>query len=197
MSAGWSNPNNVIFSPWSANFYLWNPAEKHVFYLPERDFYRGTPLETQLTYHKPRPPLVTVAPSDKQTELLTVLQWQLQCENLVPWCFCTILDTEGHQMGIKYSMEGFTKYLKINTVGNSKREFTDHNESVEYLGTFRSVLFGFKKCNKINYIAHPLRIPGISVTSTPGTSFFHFWRINPIKPMRASDLPMFLYGAEN
>ncbi len=63
-------------------------------------------------------PLVTVAPSDKQKELLTVLQcchchWQLQCENLVPWCFWTILDTEGHQMGIKYSMEGFIKYLFI------------------------------------------------------------------------------------
>ncbi len=75
------------------------------------------------------PPLVTVAPSDKQTELLTVLQWQLQCENHVPLCFCTILDTEGHQMGIKYSMEGFIKYLKINTVGNVKRGFTDHNAS--------------------------------------------------------------------
>ncbi len=58
-------------------------------------------------------PLVTVAPSDKQKELLTVLQWQLQCENLVPRCFWTILDTEGHQMGIKYSMEGFIKYLFI------------------------------------------------------------------------------------
>ncbi len=58
---------------------------------------------------------------------------------------------------------------------------------VEYLGAFCSVLFGFWKCNKINNIAHPLRIPGISVTSTPGTSFFHFLSINPIKPMRASD----------
>jgi len=58
-------------------------------------------------------PLVTVAPSDKQKELLTVLQWQLQCDNLVPWCFWTILDTEGPQMGIKYSMEGFIKYLFI------------------------------------------------------------------------------------
>ncbi len=27
-------------------------------------------------------------------------------------------------MGIKYSMEGFIKYLKINTAGNSKRGFT-------------------------------------------------------------------------
>ncbi len=55
---------------------------------------------------------------------------------------------------------------------------------VEYLGTFCSVLFGFRKCNKINYIAHPLRIPGISVTSTllqvpsqcykyPAPSYFH------------------------
>ncbi len=32
----------------------------------------------------PAPPLVIVAPSDKQTELLTVLQWEQQCENLVP-----------------------------------------------------------------------------------------------------------------
>ncbi len=32
-------------------------------------------------------------------------------------------------MGIKYSMEGFIKYLKINMVGNSKRGFTDHNAS--------------------------------------------------------------------
>ncbi len=32
-------------------------------------------------------------------------------------------------MGIKYSMEEFIKYLKINTVGNSKRGFTDHNAS--------------------------------------------------------------------
>ncbi len=32
-------------------------------------------------------------------------------------------------MGIKYSMEGFIKYLKINTVGNCKRGFTDHNAS--------------------------------------------------------------------
>ncbi len=32
-------------------------------------------------------------------------------------------------MGIKYSMEGFTKYLIINTVGNTKRGFTDLNSS--------------------------------------------------------------------
>ncbi len=32
-------------------------------------------------------------------------------------------------MGIKYSMEGFITYLKINTVGNSKRGFIDHNTS--------------------------------------------------------------------
>ncbi len=32
-------------------------------------------------------------------------------------------------MGIKYSMEGFIKYLKINMVGNSKRGFTNHNAS--------------------------------------------------------------------
>ncbi len=28
-------------------------------------------------------------------------------------------------MGIKYSMEGFIQYLKINTVGNLKQEFAD------------------------------------------------------------------------
>ncbi len=68
-------------------------------------------IELNYVIDKPRPPTVTVAPSDKQTELLTVLRWQLRCENHVPLCFCTILDTEGHQMGIKYSMEGFTKYI--------------------------------------------------------------------------------------
>ncbi len=34
-------------------------------------------------------------------------------------------------MGIKYSMEGFIKYFKINTVGKSKRGFTDHNANGE------------------------------------------------------------------
>ncbi len=28
-----------------------------------------------------------------------------------------------------YSMEGFIQYLKINTVGNTKQGFTDHNAS--------------------------------------------------------------------
>ncbi len=32
-------------------------------------------------------------------------------------------------MGIKYSMEGFIKYLIINTVGNSKRGLTDLDAS--------------------------------------------------------------------
>ncbi len=41
------------------------------------------------------------------------------------------------------------------------------------LGHF-AVLFGFRKCNKINDIAHPLRIPGISVSSPPGTRFSIF-----------------------
>ncbi len=66
---------------------------------------------------------------------------------------------------------------------------------VEYLGPFSSVLFGFRKYNVINDIAHPLGIPGLSVTSTPDTSDY-FWNINHIKPMRASDPPMFLYDAE-
>ncbi len=34
-------------------------------------------------------------------------------------------------MGIIYSMEGFVKYLIINTMGNSKRGFTDHNAKQE------------------------------------------------------------------
>ncbi len=33
-------------------------------------------------------------------------------------------------MGIKYSMEGFIKYVKLNTVGNSKRGFTDSGRSL-------------------------------------------------------------------
>ncbi len=41
-------------------------------------------------------------------------------------------------MGIKYSMEGFIKYKRINAVGNSKQGFTDHNASgtggVSYYG---------------------------------------------------------------
>ncbi len=53
---------------------------------------------------------------------------------------------------------------------------------VECLQTFYSVLFGFRKYNKINYIAYPLRIPGISVISTTGISFFFFFlSIDPIK----------------
>ncbi len=32
-------------------------------------------------------------------------------------------------MGMKYSMEGFIQYFKINAVGNSKQGFTDHNAS--------------------------------------------------------------------
>ncbi len=32
-------------------------------------------------------------------------------------------------MGIKYSMEGFITYLTINTEGNWKRGFIDHNAS--------------------------------------------------------------------
>ncbi len=42
-------------------------------------------------------------------------------------------------MGIKYSMEGFIKYLKINTVDNVKRGFTDHNASGRSL-ILRSVI---------------------------------------------------------
>ncbi len=42
-------------------------------------------------------------------------------------------------MGIKYSMEGFIKYLTINTVGKSKQEFTDHNASRKRL-ILRSVI---------------------------------------------------------
>ncbi len=67
---------------------------------------------------------------------------------------------------------------------------------VECIGICCSVLVGFRKCNKINDIAHPLKIPGISVTSTPGFFYFRFCSINPIKTTRASDLSVFLYGAE-
>ncbi len=42
-------------------------------------------------------------------------------------------------MGIKYSMEGFIKYLKINVVVNSKRGFTDLNASGRSL-ILRSVI---------------------------------------------------------
>ncbi len=42
-------------------------------------------------------------------------------------------------MRIKYSMEGFIIYLKINTVGNTKRGFTDHNASRRSL-ILRSVI---------------------------------------------------------
>ncbi len=42
-------------------------------------------------------------------------------------------------MGIKYSMEGFIKYLKINTVGNPKQGFTDHSASGRSL-ILRSVI---------------------------------------------------------
>ncbi len=42
-------------------------------------------------------------------------------------------------MGIKYSMEGFIKYLKINTVGNTKRGFIDLNASRENL-ILRSII---------------------------------------------------------
>ncbi len=59
---------------------------------------------------------------------------------LVPWCFCTLLDTEGHQVGIKYSMEGFIKYLIINTMGITRSQgFTDLNASGRSL-IWRSVI---------------------------------------------------------
>ncbi len=64
------------------------------------------------------------------------------------------------------------------------------------LNAFCSVLFGFRKCYKINYIACPHKIPGISVPSIPGISLSHFCSINSIKLMKASDLLRFLYGAE-
>ncbi len=59
-----------------------------------------------------------------------------------------------------------------------------------------SVLFGFRKCIEINSIDHPLRIPEISVTITPSTSFYHCCSVNTFKPMCASHLPMFLDAAE-
>ncbi len=47
---------------------------------------------------------------------MTAAVWKL--------CPTMFLDTEGHQMGIKYSMEGFVKHLILNMVGNSKRGFS-------------------------------------------------------------------------
>ncbi len=72
------------------------------------------------------PPLVTVAPSDKQTQFLTVLQWRLQCENLVPWCFWTQKATKWE---LNIPCRDLSKYLQINTVRNSKWGFTDLNAS--------------------------------------------------------------------
>ncbi len=37
-------------------------------------------------------------------------------------------------MGITYSMEGFIKYVIINTVGNSKRGFPIQTGEVSYYG---------------------------------------------------------------
>ncbi len=42
-------------------------------------------------------------------------------------------------MGIVYSMEGFIKYFKINTVGNSNKGFIDHYASGRSL-ILRSVI---------------------------------------------------------
>ncbi len=66
---------------------------------------------------------------------------------------------------------------------------------VECLGTFCSVLFGFRKCNKIilpilsGYLESVLQVP-------QAQRFCIFCSINTIKPMQASHLPMFLYGTE-
>ncbi len=97
MASGWYSWLRI------SNFFL---SERTIKTLPW--VYWGLKAADYWPIGKPRPPLVTVAPSDKQ------LFWQLQCENVVPRCFCTILDTEGHQMGIKYPMEWFIKYRKIN-----------------------------------------------------------------------------------
>ncbi len=53
-------------------------------------------------------------------------------------------------MGIKYSMEGFIKCLKINTVGNSNRGFTDLNES--------GISIKFKFKFKLSFIVIPLHV---------------------------------------
>ncbi len=87
-----------------------------------------------------------------------------------------------HYLGLYVSMDSLTlplasfsqKYLAEVYDKQKINIFVFICTGVEYLGTFCSVLFGFRKCNKINYIAHPLRIPGISVTSTTGTSFYYF-----------------------
>ncbi len=56
-------------------------------------------------------PFVTVAPSDKRVAhclAMTAAVWKPR--------HMMFLHNFGHQMGIKYSMEGFIKYLIINTV---------------------------------------------------------------------------------
>ncbi len=42
MSAGWSYPNNAIFSPWNANFTEEPRQKKHVFY-PLNAIFNGDP----------------------------------------------------------------------------------------------------------------------------------------------------------
>lgn len=42
----------------------------------------------------------------------------------------------------------------------------------------------------------PLQMPGINLTSTWSTQFYHCYNTSTIKPMRALDLPFFLYGTE-
>ncbi len=43
MSTGWSEPNNVIFSPCNVNFTRENLSKNVNFMPPERDFYQGPP----------------------------------------------------------------------------------------------------------------------------------------------------------
>ncbi len=48
VSMGWSEPNNVTFSPCNTNFNRGTSSKNLNFTHPEQDFYRGTPLETRL-----------------------------------------------------------------------------------------------------------------------------------------------------
>ncbi len=47
MSAGWSDPNNVIYLAPGMRLYQGNPAKKRVF-TPEKQFFTGDPPEKPL-----------------------------------------------------------------------------------------------------------------------------------------------------
>ncbi len=71
-------------------------------------------------------------------------------------------------MGIKYSMEGFIKYFDTNTMGNSKRGFTDHNASARSL-ILRSIIMIADDNMQDQQTRHQAQIHGRA---------FHFFIIN-------------------